>query len=389
MHAVRTWLRVAPALVVTAACGSEPHGGAGERLTLVAEVRIGDETRPEYQLSVISQVVAHGGAIYLAQRGGEEIRVFGTDGTARPAIGRLGAGPGEFQALEAIGFLGDSLWTIDNDLRRISFFDASGALLATVPFEPVPDAIGTGVMIFFPYPKAVAPNGGLLGFGGTSGTLVADGKVTAQPLLHMSRAGRDVDTLGWASVKNDDLILRSERSMSFHPQPFTDAPLTVYAPLAQRVFVVERPSAVEGTPSNVRITALATTGDTAWSVRVPYAPSPLDPSIVDSVRSRLTKGLAGRYPPDEVDRKLYAPAFRTPITDAIAGDDGTLWLRWDDVTSAGRYTVLDRDGRVRSEVNASSRTQVKWANGDVVWGVELDENDVPTVVRYRVSSSKP
>ncbi|MDP1861915.1 MAG: hypothetical protein Q8K82_24865 [Gemmatimonadaceae bacterium] len=97
---------------------------------------------------------------------------------------------------------------------------------------------------------------------------------------------------------------------------------------------------------------------------------------------------AKRFPREVITRALYVPTYRAPVTEALAGDDGTLWLRWDPVTSSDLYSVLGVDGRIVAHVHASSRVRLRWVSRTTAWGEERDEDDVPTLVRYRVTSAK-
>jgi hypothetical protein len=48
------------------------------------------------------------------------------------------------------------------------------------------------------------------------------------------------------------------------------------------------------------------------------------------------------------------------------------------------YEVFGRDGRFLGRVTLPPRASLQAAEGDFVWGTQLDEDDVPTVVRWRV-----
>ncbi len=105
--------------------GSRDRPGI-QRMILSADLRIGSETAgPEYLFTNLTKVVPTDDAIFVLQGGIPEIRVYGLDGRYRRTIGRAGAGPGEFDGLEVIGVLGDTLWAVDGNLRRITYFDSA------------------------------------------------------------------------------------------------------------------------------------------------------------------------------------------------------------------------------------------------------------------------
>ena len=377
-------------LLATAGCDTEARDVAADTVRLVEEKRIGSETSgPEYQFSTLSFVVARADDVYVVQRGISEIRVFDAEGRYRRTIGREGAGPGEFQSMWSVGIVGDSLWTIDINLRRLTFFTLGGSLISTVQFEPVPPTLGQGGMLFLPYADIVLRDGGFLGFGRGMASSVDVGDITAYPLLRLDAKGSTVDTLGWKSIRNDDLILRSANSRSYRPQPFTDAPLSEYAPALQRAYLIERWSATGPDAASVRITAIESSGDTAWVRELPYTPAPLENRLIDSVRAQMEReDTRRRYPKEEIARALYAPAFRTPVTAAVASENGSLWIRWDELTQPASLTVLGPDGNIAALVSAPARVRLKWISDSTAWGEELDENDVPTLVRYRISRSR-
>ena len=244
---------------------------------LQATARIADTGGgPAYEFTSIAQVLERNDSVFVRQQGIQEIRVFDTTGIHLGTIGREGSGPGEFRSLEAMGFIGDTLWSIDGDLRRLSFFSPNGTLLVTLPYEPVSPAIGDGVQFFYPYFKALLDDGSVLGFGGSAARDIASGKVAASPLLRMARSGATHDTLGWVPIGNAHMIMRSERRTMYRVQPYSDAPLTIYGPEARRVYIVHRPAAARADSEHVTVTALTATGDTAFVTRVGYLPEVLD-----------------------------------------------------------------------------------------------------------------
>lgn len=376
-------------VIVFAACRERPDVARSARKELTAETRIGSETNgAEYQFTTIAHVVATSDNVYVVQRDAPEIRVYRNDGGYVRTIGRQGGGPGEVQSIWSMGIVGDSLWVIDVDLRRLTFFTLDGTLISTVPFEPVPPSLGQpGARIFLPYPQVLMREGDFLGFGLGTGSALADGIVAANPLMRMNTDGHAADTLGWVSVKNDDMILRSDKSRMFRPQPFSDTPITVFGAAARRAYVVERWAATESNAGSVRATAIDASGDTAWVREISYTPARLDPGRIADVRSQLEKGLARYFSREEINRALYAPMHRTPVTSAVAAEGGALWIRWDSLTTRGSYSVIQADGRDVISVSASPRIRLRWVSDSTAWGEELDENDVPTLVRYRVKAA--
>lgn len=370
------------------ACARANAPARGEHRRLVPALRIGSETAGDaYRFTMIRQVVASDSEVFVLPADLPEIRVFGDDGRHRRTIGRRGAGPGEFDAVTAIGLVGDTLWTLDANLRRVTRFRADGELLTMARLETMSPDVGRPGRSYFFYPMAVLPDGALLGFGGTTGRAIAAGEVTALPLLRVPTSARAADTLGWVPVGNEHLILRSIGGTMYRAQPFSDGPLTAYAPSTEQVLVVERYAARDEGRASARVTALGMQGDTMWSTTLPYRPRRLEPRAVDSVRAHLTRELASRYSAGEIARSLFVPSFWPPITDVLAGADRSVWLRWESPERITHFTRLTADGRAALEVDAPAGVQLLWADASVVWGQMLDDDDVPTLVRFRLVPS--
>ena len=358
-------------------------------LTLVPELRIGSEDRgPAYQFTDITQVVPAGGRVFVAERQLTAIRAFDAQGRYLYSIGRRGAGPGEFEWVQGIGLLGDTLWATDGNQRRVTYFDLSGKVQRTVRLTPLPSRGAPTEAVFFPYPVVLVSGDTMLGFGASSGRAIAMGQVTARPLLTFARDGRTRDTLGWASLRHEDMILRSERSIMYREQPFSDAPLLAFAARARRVYMIERWVSERADSASFRVTAWgAGARQPLWTRSYPYTPRVLPASQRDSVRDRHHRLLRPRFSTAEVERALFAPRFVTPVAQAVAADDGALWIG---LSASGRTTeflVLDARGDVRSRARAPAGTRLAWVSDSLAWGQERDEDGVPTLVRYRIRRS--
>ncbi len=72
------------------------------------------------------------GSIAIAERGEMRVRIHARDGRRRRTVGREGQGPGEFGALNGLGFRGDSLLVFDSRWFRISVFDGEGVFVRQV-----------------------------------------------------------------------------------------------------------------------------------------------------------------------------------------------------------------------------------------------------------------
>ncbi len=85
-------------------------------------------------------------AVFVADAGNREIRVFGLDGVHRRTFGREGEGPGEFSGLYSVAWTGDRLLTLDPDLGRVAEFAADGEFLGQRQTQG--GWSGTGIRLF-------------------------------------------------------------------------------------------------------------------------------------------------------------------------------------------------------------------------------------------------
>ena len=110
------------------------NAGAAPEWQLTPVVSIGpksltDEGSPDEFGAVTSVALGPDDAVYIADALNHEIRVFGLDGAHRHTFGRHGEGPGEFDGLYSLAWVGDRLLAMDPHLGRISEFSADGELL--------------------------------------------------------------------------------------------------------------------------------------------------------------------------------------------------------------------------------------------------------------------
>ncbi|MDT8437320.1 MAG: hypothetical protein RRA92_11275 [Gemmatimonadota bacterium] len=81
------------------------------------------------------------GRVFVADGGGQDIRIFGADGGFLYAFGSEGDGPGEFRFLRRVALgSADTLWTWDHRLQRLSSFAADGTFLRSVRLGPTKEA---------------------------------------------------------------------------------------------------------------------------------------------------------------------------------------------------------------------------------------------------------
>ena len=109
-------------------------------------IEIGSVSDSEFALyGVVGASFLSDGRIVVGNGGTSELLLFGPDGRLQGAVGRRGAGPGEFLQMGAIGVGNtDTVFVYDRWNARISVFDASGELARTGVVDagsPIPQAM--------------------------------------------------------------------------------------------------------------------------------------------------------------------------------------------------------------------------------------------------------
>ena len=93
-------------------------------------------------------VLQSSGRLVVANTGNRELCVFGPTGEFLHRLGRQGAGPGEYQAIQGVHRLrADSLLVYDPSLRRVSILDPDGQFVKSIPLSPPSDTLGSVVAV--------------------------------------------------------------------------------------------------------------------------------------------------------------------------------------------------------------------------------------------------
>jgi hypothetical protein len=353
------------AFALTLACQSEAAETHLPPLAVLEpDLRIGSPDARDYFLTVVSELeVNEAGTIYVMQGRQQTIKVFDSNGVFVRRIGRMGAGPGEFQSPYHMGWVGDTLWVYDGPLTRLSLFDQTGSVVGSVRYGQHGEAalLKDGTVAFRPF--------SLRG-------------ISATALLRLFLGTGDADTIARIGMLPNEGW-----------NPFRDDPIWKAGPGGSYVVVVDRSTSnAVGDPA-FHLTKIAYTGDTLWHKQYRYTPVPLTDDIISAFvepplsqqNERLqARGFAAVSVSDFV-AGLYIPDVLVPVTRLVLGFDDTIWLRREDSRAAmTQWDVLDFNGDRAFSVAVPTETRILRATHDMVWARENDELDVPYVVRYRV-----
>lgn len=351
--------------------------------TLPAEpdVVIGVENgAPEYELYGASYALRlDDGRIVVANAGTDELRFYGPDGRYLKAVGRDGAGPGEFRAIRGLTRLpGDSVGVWDWDLRRLSVFDDDGAFARVVTPG---DIVG-----FIPRLIGAFDDGTLVVTGGTNprasaaAAAAASGEVredTVSLLLLDPVSGATLDTVVRFAGQQHRLVPHGD---SFTMQPVLLGRQEQLDLEADRLFVGDDRTGevrVYGPDGRLRLRIRAGPGPRAVAQR----------DIDWQVRGFLARTPEDRWPEARASLAELPVAATVPAFTGLFADRlGRLWLaphyiQDDDIRP---WTILDPDGHYLARIDLPARLSPVDAGADYLLGQLTDELDVEHIVLYRL-----
>jgi hypothetical protein len=392
----RRWVVLACAAL--AACGSPESSGPtleGPRLAVDEALRIGSVDDESTSLTWFrSMAVGPDGRIYTGHLQDNRVAVHDASGRPMGDVSRSGQGPGEFGRVGTVGMVGDTLWVLDQGEVRFELFDGGGNFIGSRKIEI---RLGKSFAEYGPQPTQLMRDGSVVGLYPVPSSAVADGSRTQMTYVHMSDAGEALDTIATWDISNTTLEITDpdnpRRFASYSAQPFADADIVTLSQTEPLVAIVERRVAEES--PRVTVTLRRDTGDTLWTRVFGYEPIPIETSEVDSIVDAIGKLFddprRGTVMPAAkaaavARERMYIPSHHPAVSMAVLGTDGTVWLKRESKRGQGGavWTVLDRGGDVAGTVVLPVRLTVYIANATGVWGMDMDDLDVPYIVHYTI-----
>jgi hypothetical protein len=313
----------------------------------------------------ISEAIAteDGGLLVADYRG--PIRRFDRSGAFTRELSRKGAGPGEYRYVHSLQTAGNQVAWYDPVLRRVTrILLASGQPgEATAVNLPIAIAgfhlISGGDLVAFEVPAAAVP--------GDTVTAVF----------------RTVTSAGSSKV------LATVR----HPSAYVaGSPVPMAPPLFSPNTVEDvgwNGDVAHSTALRYDISVFPSAGS-AWRLKVdiagrPVLPAERDSAIAEEVRSSEVRNVAD-LPPHAQERIRRARAAFPQIETLRVVRDGTVWIRPTPARGAtvARWDVFSREGRRIGFVELPLSATIKDGTDRWILASVLQEDDVPTVVRYDV-----
>lgn len=320
-----------------------------------------------------------------------QVRVYDSTGRRIGALGRRGAGPGEFQSLTAMGWVADTLWIFDHTNDRFTYVGPDGTLLRTAP---PPRAFQRGAVtvagrrgqILRALPFALLTDGRMLveGF-----VRFADGAGGARISVEVG-PGEALGSLQERPSYQDERWSMTVAGLG-REIPFTQGPLFAFTYEGSRFahLVTEILSGAGGTYTIAMFRGI---GDTMFVRTYPFSGTPVPQHARDRALDALLPqpGEATEGPSDlgrrfqEIARDRMPPVY-APVQAMVLGLDETTWLTLRDVGQGRVALGLDARGDVIGRVSLPPRTTLRQATRTHVWVTESDEDGLASVVRYRVA----
>ncbi|MBW3572062.1 MAG: hypothetical protein KY467_13255 [Gemmatimonadetes bacterium] len=344
-------------------------------------------------LTYVSDVtIGRDGTLYVAQPREKVVKTYTPAGRYLRSIGREGAGPGEFESPGSLGWRGDTLWVTDPAQTRISLFRPDGTFLRAITFSHASQVTEGRTQI----PAYLLADGSVLGWWQVPLQLLSQGRVVSSPMVRFTARGEPIGVIGRRESRNEFGELAEGNSRTYFPQKFTDTPLEAVAPDGSSIVIVRRDAATSPARTVFSVQRMDASGRVTLSRNYSYRPIPLSSGAVDRALDEHVRGLGQtriRTPEAAVLRRqlrrhLYRPRFLPPVTALVLGRDGTIWLRREELgRSMAWWHVLDPSGRIVGRAWVPATLDVRYADRAQIWGVEMDEFDVPTLVRFRIVPS--
>ncbi len=361
---------------------------------LVEEVRIAPGAEDTTLFTEISDfAVDRAGRFWVFDRPSKSIFLFGVDGKPVRRLGRDGAGPGEYRQNNGMVTRGDggiAIW--DSQNSRVSFLDSAGAFVTS---WPTPSGFSTdrGLLsdrseaLFLRRPVTPPRPGEILGRMGlvrleTGGTL---GDSLVPPDLDVPREVYVAHQKGGTSSTASQFA--PNYAWGWHPDGYFvvangGAYEIILARRAGKPVVIRRqaePVPIEGAErdeehARIQYQMRMTEPDWGWTgPPIPERKAPLSGLSIarDGRLWARVPAPSERIPEAELtpprDPKAPVSHFRTPLV----------------------YEVFSSDGRFLGRVEFPPRSRFVEADGNLVWAVVRDEDDLPAVVRFRVAPGLP
>jgi len=365
------------ALCLTA-CAERPSRkaakGATETWTLTEDLRIGgDDEGPTSFSKVHSVVEAPNGNVFVLELQDQELRVFDKHGNFLRVAAQRGAGPGELEYATGMALGPDAIVVNDPRQGRFALFDFDGRFIRHVlaasngygdVWRGAVDSLGR--IIDFPVRTP------LRGVDARTGYPLSEDRVR---IIHSDGRADTVAGVSCGAPAPTHVYRTPEGYATSFTLPFTASPQTV----------VTARGTVWCAPMTRYELLHAPIGQTLRTLVARDAPAiAVPPALRDSVE-RSYLGWANSIGKLVDDGGYQLPTTYPAIQHIDADGDGRIWVRRSSGTTLAPFDVFDAQGTLVASVRIPRKLSDQlFIAGQHLYDIELDADDVPIVVRYRI-----
>lgn len=359
--------------------------GGTPRWSLVEEYRVGGmDAATEAQMGQIAPMgldLDAEGNVYAGDTQSQTVRVYGPDGAFVRTIGTPGQGPGEIgQGMTALFVVGDEVWVADMGNLRINRYGLDGTFLEATPLE-----ITQGIPIRWDElagDRVVVQRRGMNVEGMTASTdgdaLVFVGD--AADTLAVLPAGQSFQMSGGAP-----------QFRFFEAEPVWDA--------------ASDGRLMSAMNSDYRIEVRNPEGELVRVVTRAFERRPVTESDQREMTAAIRELMMEQGAPPQAVEMILGQAtfadFYPAFAQLLAGPNGSLWIQRiasaEELGASGDFDlqnlgsddwdVFDAEGRYLGVVTMPTRFTPIRVDGEAFWGIQRDEFDVQSIVRYRLAST--
>ena len=270
-------------------------------------------------------------------------------------VGRPGSGPGEFQDVGGMDWIGDSLWVADGRLPRVQMFSDTGHLIRVI----------TTVR-----PAAWGAVGGdsLAGFGN-----VPLGRDVPFAVLSSYEGGSSVDTVAvFPLIPAERFPLPPQ--MALNQQPLLPETVVGWSPNHLRFCVARQDS------ESVQVRCVDRRGAPVVNRSIRLEPRPVTDAVYDGVVKTWSRDPARTEAAmrDLIRRPRYLPL----VLDVRVDNEGGIWLRRShDSESSAVWTQIRRDGSVGVTLTLPVGYRLLRVDAQTLWTTSSDNDGLQTVHR--------
>lgn len=221
-----------------------------------------------------------------------------------------------------------------------------------------------------------------------SAPLVGPSGLRRVPIELLSPDGDVRDTLGWMPVERMTQRFQLGRGRQMVVRNIAGSRVTIIAidPGGRAAAIVALDEQPSGRQERVVVTVYGPDGRRSAEHVLSLATRRWTRRDTDRVVNEYVSDIArsagseSDIAPGAIERQLVVPEYAPPVSDAVIGEGGQVWLRRSLLgESPARWELLDSSGKLRGSILLPGSMRLMMAAGDTLWGVAPDENDVPVL----------